>query len=214
MLSLFAKEHISDWCLHAAQEKKDSEERAGLINQAFDEFDRLANSLNQIFEQFNINVLVTRGGFIPGRMTGLTERSISRHSKYCPTQNGIRSATIWRICSMTIKSRVIRRPSQKRTVQYNVFLQILVGNEGKNGKGELGILFARARKEGVISENQFTREIVKVFQGFISSKRAKNSTAKPALRPASSSDALLVMNVVMVFLQHCLQNAGHAGDLQ
>ena len=94
------------------------------------------------------------------------------------------------------------------------FLQILVGNEGKNGRGELKELFALARKHGVISENQFTREIVQVFQGFISSERANNSTAKPALRTTSSSDALLVMNVVMVFIQHCLQNAVHAGDLK
>ena len=214
MLSLFAKEHISDWWLHPAQEKKDSEEREGLINQAFDEFDRLAKCLNHIFEQFSINILVTRGGFIP-RQDDRIDRKI-----YQPTLN-VLSDPKWKSVSDDLADMFNDYQKQSypevitkahRAVQR--FLQILVGNEGKNGKGELGKLFAHARKDDVISENQFTREIVNVFQGFISSERANNSTAKPSLRPASSSDALLVMNVVMVFLQHCLQNAGHAGDPQ
>ena len=46
----------------------------------------------------------------------------------------------------------------------------------------------------------------KRIQSFIVSERATNSTAKPALQMADSSDALLVMNVLTVFLQHCLQN--------
>ena len=214
MLSLFAKEHISGWCLHAAQEMQESEERASLINQAFDEFDRLANSLNQIFEQFSINILVTRGGFIP-RQDDRIDREI-----YQPTLK-VLSDPKWKSVSDDLADMFNDYQKQsypevitKAHSAVQRFLQILVGNEGKNGKGELGSLFACARKEGVISENQFTREIVKVFHGFISSERANNSTAKPSLRPASSSDALLAMNVVMVFIQHCLKNAGHAGNLQ
>ena len=214
MLSLFAKEHISDWFLHAAQEEKDSEERAGLINQAFDEFDRLAKCLNHIFEQFSINLLVTRNGFIP-RQDDRIDKEV-----YEPTLK-VLSDPKWKSVSDDLADMFNDYQKQsypeaitKAHSAVQRFLQILVGNEGKNGRGELKELFALARKEGVISENQFTRDIVKVFHGFISSERANNSTAKPALRPTSSSDALLVMNVVMVFIQHCLQNTGHAGGLQ
>ena len=95
MLSLFAKEHISDWWLHPAQEKKDSEEREGLINQAFDEFDRLANMPQLTFSNNSASTCwLPEVDLFPGRMTGLTERSISRRSKYCPTLNGSRSAMI------------------------------------------------------------------------------------------------------------------------
>ena len=214
MLSLFAEEHISDWYLHAAQEVQDGEEKEGLINQAFDEFDRLTNSLNHIFEQFSINIMVTRNGFIP-RQDDRIDKEI-----YQPTLK-VLSDPKWKSVSDDLADMFNDYQKQsypeaitKAHSAVQRFLQILVGNEGKNGKGELGKLFVRAREDGVITENQFTREIVKVFQGFISSERANNSTAKPALRPTSSSDALLVMNVVMVFIQHCLQNAGHAGDLQ
>ncbi|MDA1323197.1 MAG: hypothetical protein O3C34_00485 [Proteobacteria bacterium] len=85
------------------------------------------------------------------------------------------------------------------------FLQILVGEEGKGGKGEIGKLFSKAKKTNAIPVNRFTEPLLNIFQGFIVSERATNSTAKPALNDATPSDALLVMNVVMVFLQHCLQ---------
>ena len=214
MLSMFVKKHIKDSMLHDAQEMQESEEREDLINRAFSRFDRLANCLNHIFEQFSINLLVTRGGLIP-RQDDRIDREI-----YQPTLK-VLSDPKWKSVSDDLADMFNDYQEQsypeaitKAHSAVQRFLQILVGNEGKNGKGEVGKLFALARKDDVISENQFTREIVNVFQGFISRERANNSTAKPALQPTSSSDALLIMNVVMVFLQHCLQNTGHAGDLQ
>jgi hypothetical protein len=85
------------------------------------------------------------------------------------------------------------------------FLQVLVGEEGKSGKGEVGKLFQKAKEDGIIPINRFTEPLVNVIQGFITSERATNSTAKPAMKDATPSDALLMMNVVMVFLQYCLQ---------
>src|SRR5690606_3714440 len=94
--------------------------------------------------------------------------------------------------TITIAHRAVQR-----------FLQKLVGEEGKNGKGEVGKLFSKAKSEGIIPVNRFTEPIVQVFQNFISSERANKSSAKPAKEEASSNDALLVMNVVMIFLQYC-----------
>jgi hypothetical protein len=85
------------------------------------------------------------------------------------------------------------------------YLQILVGEDGKSGKGEVGKLFAAAKEAGLVPANRFSEPLVNLLQGYIVSERATNSTAKPALREATASDALLMMNVVLVFLQHCLQ---------
>ena len=85
------------------------------------------------------------------------------------------------------------------------FLQILLGVESKNSKGEFGRLFSLARKRGLIPKDQFSSQIILVIQGFLSSERAGKSSAKPTLDQATSRDALLVMNVTMIFLQHCLQ---------
>jgi hypothetical protein len=85
------------------------------------------------------------------------------------------------------------------------FLQILVGEEGKNGKGEVGALFSKAKAAGLVPTTRFSESLVSGLQAFVVSERATNSTAKPTLKETTPADALLMMNVVMVFLQHCLQ---------
>lgn len=61
------------------------------------------------------------------------------------------------------------------------------------------------KEAGLIPTNRFTEPFLGNIQSFISSERATNSTAKPSLMPTSSSDALLMMNLTLVFLQYCLQ---------
>ena len=206
MLSAFASAHIDRMYLKQAKETENIEERIQLIEKAFVKYDRLAKLLNRIFEQFSINVMATRNGFVPRQ-----DDEISR-SIYKPTLK-VLSDPKWESVSGHLGDMFqdyhARDYPEVITKAHSVvqrFLQILVGEEGKSGKGELGRLFEKAKDEGVISDNRFTEPIVKAIQSFIVSERATNSTAKPALQMADSSDALLVMNVLMVFLQHCLQN--------
>lgn len=86
------------------------------------------------------------------------------------------------------------------------FLQISVGEEGKSGSGEVEKLFTDAKAAGLIPSNRFTDRIIGAIQGYFSEERATKSTAKPSLKETTSSDALLMMNVVMILLQYCLQN--------
>lgn len=86
------------------------------------------------------------------------------------------------------------------------FLQISVGEEGKSGKGELAKLLAEAKAKGIIPTNRFIDPVMSAITGFIPSERANNSTAKPSLKDATPAEALLMMNVVMILLQFCLQN--------
>ena len=207
MLSVFASAHIDRMDLKRAKETENIEKRIQLIEEAFVKYDRLANLLNRIFEQFSINVVATRNGFVPRQ-----DDEISR-GIYKPTLK-VLSDPKWESVSGHLGDMFqdyhARNYPEVITKAHSVvqrFLQILVGEEGKSGKGELGRLFEKAKNEGVISDNRFTKPIVKAIQSFIVSERATNSTAKPAVQMADSSDALLVMNVLMVFLQHCLQNA-------
>jgi len=72
----------------------------------------------------------------------------------------------------------------------------------------LGKLLARAKKEGLVSDNPFSDRIIAAMQNYMSSERATNSTAKQAAQSATSSDAFLAINVLMVFLQHSLHSSG------
>ena len=207
MLSKFASCCINTPALKRAGESGDIETRKKQVDWAFSEFDRLARTLNHIFEQFSVNILVTRNGFVPRQDDKIAQEI------YVPTMKAL-SDPKWKQVSDHLsdmfddyQARNYPEVITKAHSALQRFLQILVG-EGKNGKGELSKLFAHAKKESMISDNLFIQKIVQTIQSFISSERANNSTAKPSTTAASSSDALLVMNVLMVFLQHCLHNTG------
>lgn len=205
MLSKFAECYIDGYDYRRASESKNEEERKKLIEEAFDKFDPLANCLNHIFEQFGVNQILTRNGFVPRQDEQITKQI------YTPTLAAL-SDPKWKAVNEDL-ARMFTDYREENfpeviTKAHSVvqrFLQILVGEEGKNSKGEISKLFKKAKDDGVIPTGRFTEPIMNVIQGFIPSERATNSTAKPALKEATSSDAMLMMNVVMILLQHCLQ---------
>ncbi|MBI5466279.1 MAG: hypothetical protein HY974_03245 [Candidatus Kerfeldbacteria bacterium] len=207
MFTKFMESHIDGYRYGLAEKEEDQAKRSEYIEQAFKKFDRLSNMLNHIFEQFAVNVVATRNGLVPRQDERISE------TIYLPTLEAL-SDPKWK----TVSDNLSRMFDDYRKENYpevitkahsvvQRFLQILVGEEGKSGKGEVGKLFNKTKQEGVVPIDRFTEPIVVAFQSFITSERATNSTAKPALKDATSSDALLMMNVVMVFLQHCLQKA-------
>src|SRR3990167_3357152 len=205
MLSKFAESHIDHSDHRRANEAQDDVERKKLVDEAFNKFDRLANCLNHIFEQFAVNQLVTRNGFVPRQDDKITEKV------YTPTLS-ILADPRWKSVSTDLalmfedyREENYAEPITQAHRAVQRFLQVLVGEEGKSGKGEVGKLLQKAKEDGVIPVNRFTEPLVSVIQGFITSERATNSTAKPTMKETTASDALLMMNVVMVFLQYCLQ---------
>ena len=205
MLSKFAESHIDHYNYRRANETQDDVERKKLLDEAFNKFDRLANCLNHIFEQFAVNQLITRNGFVPRQDDKITEEV------YTPTLS-ILADPKWKSVSTDLalmfedyreENYAEAITKAHRAVQR--FLQVLVGEEGKSGKGEVGKLLQKAKEDRIIPINRFTESLVSLIQGFITSERATNSTAKPSMKDATASDALLMMNVVMVFLQYCLQ---------
>lgn len=207
MLSEFARCYLDGLAYRQAAESKNDKKRKEYITSAFRRFDWLANCSNHIFEQFAVNQVVTRNGFVPRQDEKITSEV------YIPTLT-ILADPKWKPVSADLAKmfedyRAENYPEAITKAHSAVqrFLQILVGEEEKSGKGELGKLFSKAKAEGIIPVNRFTEPIITAIQGFIPSERATNSTAKPALKDATSSDALLMMNVVMILLQHCLQKS-------
>ncbi len=202
MLSKFAKNLINEQYYDVAVKENDEEKQQKYIDRAFKEFDKFAKILNHIFGQFSINQMLTRNGFVPRQDERITE------DVYVPTLR-ILANPQWKDVSDDL-ARMFEDYREKKyaeaitkahsTVQR--FLQILVGENGKNGKGEMGKLFQQAKDRGLISEN--AEPFVTAIQKTIVRARATSSDAKPAKKDATAADVLLVMNTVMVFLQYCL----------
>lgn len=207
MLSKFAKLLIDAYGLERAKKAVDSGERKKYVEDAFTKFDRFANCVNHVFEQFAVNQLMSRNGFMP-RQDETIEQEL-----YKPTLKAL-SDPKWgpvnKILALMFEDfREGRFPETitKAHSAVHCFLQILVGEPGSNAKGELGRLMKDGKNAGLIPTNRFTEPFLANIQSFITSERATNSTAKPSLIPASSSDALLMMNMTLLFLQHCLQGS-------
>jgi len=206
MLSILAACQIDHTSLNQAKNSKEPEERQKFVTHAFAEFDRLAGWLNHIFRQFAVNQTVTRNGFVPRQDETITD------AIYVPTLKALADpkwATVSGALSSMFQDYREQRYSEVITKAHSAvqrFLQIAVGEEGKSGKGELAKLFKDAKDRGIIPTDRFTAPVIDAILSFLPSERATNSTAKPALKEATATDALLVMNVVVVLLQHCLQN--------
>lgn len=204
MLSKFGQLLINTYALERAKDTNDSGERTKYVDVAFDNFDRFANCVNHVFEQFAVNQLMTRNGFMP-RQDETIEQKL-----YKPTLKAL-SDPKWvsvneRLSLMFEDFREGKFPETitKAHSAVHGFLQILVGEPGSNAKGEFGKLMRDGKSAGLIPTSRFTEPFLSNIQSFIASERATNSTAKPSLGLASSSDALLMMNMTLLFLQHCL----------
>ncbi len=207
MLSKLASEYI-DWTYYDWARKAENDEKRGEnLNKAFEKFNRLANCLNHIFEQFSINIVVTRSGFVPRQDDKILE------DIYIPTLN-ILSDPKWKSVSDDLK--IMFEKFKNKDYQETItiahravqrFFQILVSEEGKNGKGELKELFRIAKDQNIVSSDRFVEPMIEVISKFLPAERAKKSTAKPNTELVKSRDALLVMNVLMVLFQHCLHKS-------
>jgi hypothetical protein len=208
-LSKFAQQLIDTDYLRLVEDKQ-GKERTEYLDKAFWFFDRLRNCLNHIFEQFAVSQLVTRNSFVPRQDEKITEQL------YKPTL-AILSDPKWKTVSadlseMFVDYREQRYPEviTKAHSAVQRFLQIQVGEEGKSGKGELSKLVSEAKRRNIIPTNRFIDPVVSAILGYIPSERANNSTAKPALKETTPAEAMLMMNVVMILLQFCLQNVTSA----
>lgn len=207
MISKFAQCLINNYDLQRASKSTDIDERNKNIEEAFNRFDRFAYCINHIFEQFAINEILTRNGFVP-RQDEMIESNI-----YTPTLLAL-SDPKWMSVNQILSSMFedyreghFAEVITKAHSAVHSYLQIAVGEPGQNAKGEVGKLFKEAKKRGLISSNRFTEVFLTNIQSYITSERATKSTAKPALSPTSNSDALLMMNMTLVFLQYCMQSS-------
>ena len=83
------------------------------------------------------------------------------------------------------------------------FLQIL--NTGKTGKGNISPLIVEAQKKGLIDDDSFTKQIFDNIESIFAKERQETSIAHPKKGYATEQNARTILNLAMVFFQHCIQ---------
>ena len=76
MISMFADGLISKSSLESVQESEDFEERKRLVTSAFRTFDIFARHLNYLFDQFSVNIVISRSGMVARQDDRITKENL------------------------------------------------------------------------------------------------------------------------------------------
>jgi hypothetical protein len=211
LLTLYAWQMIDFGILRRLNDAENEEIRKDEINRAYNcynnSFDKFALCFNDIFGQFGINVMLTRSGLIPRQDEKITKEiyepvlmflsdlkweSVNRDLKDAFKDYQLKTDKAYSSCVTHTISAL------------QAFLQLIVN--GKTGKGDISALIIEARKKKIIPDDKFTEQIFKNIESILMYERQATADAHPKKEYATEKNARLVLNLVMVFLQHCIQN--------
>lgn len=167
---------------------------------------RFKNLFNDISDQFGLNVLMAKDSFIPKQ-----DKKIIKEI-YEPVLDYI-SDPKWKkvneILSDAFSDYTKNTPqgysnSITNTISaIQAFLQIL--NDGKIGKGNISRLIVEAQKNDLISNDFFTQKIFDNLESIFAKERQETSIAHPKKEYATEKNARTMLNLAMIFFQHCIQ---------
>ena len=172
----------------------------------WEEFDRFAKDLNEVFTDFGVDVYLTRQGFIPRQDEKIIKEIYEPVLQFLSNPKW---KEVNRILSDSFDEYSKNTPrGYSNCITYTVsaiqaFLQILV--YGKTSKGSISDLIATGQKKDLIPNDFFTKQIFKNMESIFAKERKDKGTAHPNKEYADEKIARTILNLAMVFLQHCIQ---------
>lgn len=209
LLSLYCRILISERADETTYKKEDEieeEYQKRLQNWRWEDFDKFCENLNGVFTDFGINLYLTRQGFIP-RQEGKIIKEI-----YEPVL-GYLSHLKWKEVSKLLsdsfdeyRKNIPQGYSNCVTNTISAiqaFLQIIV--KGKTGKGKISELITEGQKKNLIPNDFFTKKIFENIESIFARERQEVGTAHPKKEYATEKNARTILNLAMIFFQHCIQ---------
>lgn len=210
LLSLYCKVLISerraDKNIYKNEGEAEEEYQERLQNWRWEDFDKFSKNLNEVFTDFGINLYLTRQGFIPRQEEKIIKEIYEPVLKYL-------SHPQWKEVSKLLSDSFDEY--RKNTPQgysncvtntisaIQAFLQIIVN--GKTGKGEISKLIPEGQKKNLISNDFFTKKIFENIESIFARERHKTGIAHPKKEYATEKNAHTILNLAMIFFQHCIQ---------
>ncbi len=205
LLSVYAFLLVDHNSLTYAKNSSDEARRLNYIIEAFEEFDAFSKCLNDIFEQFGVNSVLTRNGFVPRQDKKITKEiwepvlEFLSDPKWKDVTRELSDAfQDYRKNSIDGYSGCITHAISS----LEAFLQMIA--YGETGAGKLSDLISNTQKQGLIPNDLFSKRIFKDIEAVLMSERQSKGDAHPKREYATEKHARLVLNLIMVFFQHCL----------
>lgn len=168
--------------------------------------DKVILDFDDVFTHFSLNVSVTRLGIIPKQDTKIAQHVVN------PVLTILANPKWEKVNKLLSDSFEEYRKNTEQGYSVCVthtiaaveaFLQIIVN--GETGEGNLSKLIPDAQKKKLIPDDFFTQEIFKSIESIFARERKETGVAHPKKAYATEKNARMIINLAMVFLQHCIQ---------
>lgn len=206
---LEARSDTSSSRIYRSEYKSDEEYNKDITEWRYKVFDRFARELNDVFENFGVNIVLTRSQFVARQDPKIVNEI------YIPVLSFL-SLPKWKDAEREMRD-AFKKYQDKTEQGYSscithaisgleAFLQVLI--DGKTGSSAgLAALITQARGKGVLPTDKFSQEVVRGLGDAFLRDRGKMGDGHPKKEYANEKNARLVLNLAMVFMQHCLQES-------
>ncbi|MCY4577284.1 MAG: hypothetical protein OXB96_02560 [Candidatus Kaiserbacteria bacterium] len=169
-------------------------------------FGSFERDLNDTFLQFGVKYHLTRSGFMPRQDKKIIEEI------YEPVLSCLSDQRWDKVNNELIDAFNEYRKNTPQgysgcvTHTYSAiqaFLQIIVN--GRTGKGGVSKLMQDAMTKDLIPNDKFARTIFKNIENIFAFERSRVGDPHPKEEYADEKTAKMILNLAMVFIQHCIQ---------
>lgn len=188
------------------EEEGDFEFEKRTLEWRLDVFDEFAENLNEVFMQFGIKYYLTRDGFMPRQDIKIMEEIYKPVLGYLSDKKWKKVNEILSDSFTDYRKNTPQGYSNCVTNTVSViqaFLQIIVNS--KTGKGEISRLILEAQDKSLIPNDFFTQKIFDNIKTILARERQETGIAHPKKEYANEKNARTVLNLAMIFIQHCIQ---------
>lgn len=210
LLSAYAKFwHEStkkDEYIYKSESETDQDLLQRKINAEYKFFDNFSKRLSDVFLQFGIKYHLTRDGFVPRQDERITKEIYEPVIDYLSDPKWKKANEILSDAFSDYTKNTPQGYSgcvTKTISAIEAFIQILV--EGKTGGTKLSPLITQAQNMGLIPKDVFTETIFKNIDSIFSRERKSTGDGHPKDEYATEKNARTILNLAMVFIQHCIQ---------
>ncbi len=208
LLSIYAK-ILLNWSkeknryLSKNTDETDEEYTTRFLDYQYHYFDHFSWRLNEVFEDFGLNVLLTRQWFIPRQWEKIVEEI------YKPTLDFLSdnkykevNRELWDAFA-DYHRKDFSGCVTKTITAIQAFLQISI--KWEIGEWDISELINESIKKWLISDDIFTKTIFDNIKSIIMRERKETADAHPKKEYANEQNARLILNIAMVFIQHFIQ---------
>lgn len=189
--------------IHKNDDELEDDYKIRFINYQYKYFDIFSERLNEVFNDFWLNIILTRQWFIPKQWEKIIENI------YKPTLDFLSDESfkevnrdLWDAFS-DYNKKDYSGAITKTISAIQAFLQISI--KWEVWKWDISELIGDAIKKWLIPNDIFTTTIFKNINSIIMRERQETADAHPKKEYANERNARLILNLSMIFIQHFIQ---------